>query len=227
MRILCLIPARGGSKEILRKNIKLLSGKPLIAWTINAAKQSKYIDEVVVSTDDIEIAEIAKQYGAKVPFLRPNELATDEASSIEVASHALKHLPGFDWLLLLQPTSPLRTASDIDDIIKFCKDNESPSAVSICEVSKHPYWTYQKDQQFRLQPFISSHPKITRRQDLPKAYSLNGALYLAKTDWLLKQKSFIGTETLGFAMSLEKSADLDTIEDWNWAEYLIKKKYEK
>ena len=227
MRILCLIPARGGSKIILQKNIKLLSGKPLIAWTIDAAKKSKYIDQIVVSTDNIEVAEIAKKYGAKVPFLRPDELATDEALSIEVVLHALKQLPGFDWLLLLQPTSPLRTNSDIDGIIKFCKDHKSPSAVSICEVSKHPYWMYKKDDRFRLQSFISNCPKITRRQDLPKAYSLNGALYLAKTDWLLKKKSFIGKETLGFAMSLDKSVDLDTIEDWNWAEHLIKKKYEK
>jgi CMP-N,N'-diacetyllegionaminic acid synthase len=227
MSLLCLIPARGGSKGIFRKNIKSLSGKPLIAWTIDAAKQSKYIDEVVVSTDDIEIAEIAKQYGAKVPFLRPNQLATDEALIIDVITHTLKQLPRFDWLLLLQPTSPLRTTSDIEGIIKFCKDNKSPSAASICEVSKHPYWMYQKDERFRLQPFIIGHPEITRRQELPKAYSLNGALYLAKIDWLLKQKSFIGKETLGFVMSLEKSADLDTIEDWNWAEYLIKKKYEK
>ena len=131
MSLLALIPARGGSKGILRKNIKTLFDKPLINWTINAAKQAKCIDRIIVSTDDLEIAEIAKKCGADVPFLRPSELAKDETPGIEPALHAIEKVPGFDWLILLQPTSPLRTASDIDGIFNFCQKNLASSAVSV------------------------------------------------------------------------------------------------
>lgn len=227
MSLLAVIPARGGSKEILGKNIKLLSGKPLITWTIDAAKQAKCIDRIIVSTDDPEIKEVAEQCGLEVPFLREAKFATDHSPSIDLALDAAQKLPGFDWLLLLQPTSPLRTSSDIDGIFKFCQDHKASSAVSVCKSSWHPYWMYQKDKYFSLQPFISDRPEITRRQDLPKAYCVNGALYLAKVDWLFKHRSFIAPDTLGFSMPLDRSADIDTIHDWNWAEYLIKCKNEK
>ena len=224
MSLLAVIPARGGSKGILGKNIKLLSGKPLIAWTIDAAKQAQCIDRIIVSTDDPKIKEVAEKCGAEVPFLREAKFATDENSSIDLALDVAQKLPGFDWMLLLQPTSPLRTSSDIDDIFKFCQDHKVSSAVSVCESSEHPYWMYQKNESFSLHPFISDRPEITRRQDLPKAYCLNGALYLAKVDWLLKHHSFIGPQTLGFVMPRKRSIDLDTMEEWHWAEYLIKKK---
>ena len=224
MSVLAIIPARGGSKGILQKNIKLLSGKPLIAWSIETAKKAKCIDRLVVSTDSDAIAKIAIQYGAEVPFLRPPELATDNSPGIEPALHAVEHLPGFDWLLLLQPTSPLRTAMDIDSIYEFCNIKHASSAVSICEVKKHPYWIYKKDNSSYIQPFFNKHLEINRRQDLPKAYSLNGALYLIKVDQLIKNKSFINQETLGYLMNQERSTDIDTIEDWNWAEYLINQK---
>jgi CMP-N,N'-diacetyllegionaminic acid synthase len=227
MSLIALITARGGSKEILRKNIKLFSGKPLIFWTINAAKKAKCIDRIIVSTDDQEIAEIAKKYGAEVPFIRPAELAKDETPSIDPVLHFIDQVPGFDWLMLLQPTSPLRNNFDIDKIFKFCQDNKASSAVSVSEVNKHPYWMYERDSSFRLRSFINDPPKNTRRQDLPKIYSLNGALYLAKVDWLVKYRSFIGPDTIGFTMPLERSVDLDIIQDWNWAEYLIKQKNEK
>jgi CMP-N,N'-diacetyllegionaminic acid synthase len=225
--LLALIPARGGSKRILQKNIKLFFGKPLIAWTIEAAKQAKCIDRILVSTDDPEIAEISKKCGAEVPFLRPAELATDETPGIEPALHAIEQMPGFKWLLLLQPTSPLRTASDIDDIFKFCQDQGASSAVSICESDRHPDWVYRRDESFRLRPFISDRPEIASLEDHLKIYSLNGSLYLAKVDWLLEHRSFIAPDTIGFTMPLEKSVDIDTIQDWNWAEYLMKCKNEK
>jgi CMP-N,N'-diacetyllegionaminic acid synthase len=227
MSLLAVIPARGRSKGILEKNIKLLSGKPLIAWTIEAAKQAHCIDRFIVSTDDPKIKEVAEQYGAEVPFLREAKFATDESPSIDLVLDVAQKLPGFDWMLLLQPTSPLRTSSDIDNIFKFCQDHKVSSAVSVCEASEHPYWMYKKNESFSLHPFISDRPEITRRQDLPKAYCLNGALYLAKVDWLLEHRSFIGPDTLGFTMPLDKSADIDTMQDWNWAEYLIECKNEK
>ena len=225
MSLLALIPARGGSKGILRKNIKLFFGKPLIYWTINAAKQAKCIDKIVVSTDDDEIADIALNYGAEVPFLRPAELATDKTSGVDPALHAIKHIPGFDWLLLLQPTSPLRTASDIDGIYKFCKKNSSKSAVSVSEVSKHPYLMFGRDKSFRLKPIIKNRPKILNRQEFPSVFSLNGALFLSRVDFLLKNEAFITKETIGFNMPQERSIDIDSIFDWNMAEQIFKKNH--
>ncbi len=222
MSLLALIPARGGSKEIFRKNIKLLNGKPLINWTIDVAKKSKSIDRIVVSTDDTEISEIAKKAGAEVPFLRPAEISKDETPGIEPALHAIKKLPEFEWLLLLQPTSPLRNIQDIEGIIKFCEENNSPSAVSISEVNQHPNHMYHKDDTSHLKPFVKNRKEFTRRQEFTPLYITNGALYLAKTEWLIKTKSFIGSETLGFLMPEERSVDLDTSYDWNLAELALK-----
>jgi CMP-N,N'-diacetyllegionaminic acid synthase len=224
MSVLAIIPARSGSKEILQKNIKLLSGKPLIAWTIEAAKRAKSIDKIIVSTDSDIIAKTAKQYGAEVPFLRPPELSQDESTTVDTILHAIEQLPNYDWVLLLQPTSPLRTASDIDSFLNFCQNHKANSTVSICKVNKHPYWMYTRNDSFELQSFVKERIEITRRQDLPSTYSLNGALYLVKVDWFLKHKSFINEETKGYLMSPEKSVDIDNIEDWNWAEYLINQK---
>lgn len=224
MSILALIPARGGSKEIIRKNIKLLSGKPLINWTIETVNKTKLIDKLIVSTDDLEISEIAKKAGAEVPFMRPDEISKDDTPGIEPALHAIKQITDFEWLLLLQPTSPLRSVEDIDGIISFCRKNNSPSAVSICEVSEHPYHMYHKNKHFNLQPFVVDRPKFSGRQDFSPLYITNGALYLAKVDWLLKTKSFIGSETLGFEMPINRSIDLDTEYDWNIAEQELKKK---
>lgn len=222
MSVLALIPARGGSKEIARKNIKLLSGKPLINWTIETAKKAKCIDRLIVSTDDIEISEIAKKSGAEVPFMRPDQISKDETPGIEPALHAIKQIPDFEWLLLLQPTSPLRNVGDIDGIFNFCKENNSPSAVSVCEVNKHPYLMYHRNKSFNLKPFIKNRPKFSGRQDFNPLYITNGALYLAKVEWLLKKKNFIGSETLGFKMPIHRSIDLDTLNDWNIAEQILK-----
>lgn len=172
MNLLTLIPARGGSKGIPRKNIKPLAGQPLIGWTIDAAKQATGVQRIVVSTEDEEIAEVARRLGAEVPFLRPAALAVDDTPGIEPVLHAIAQLPGFDWLLLLQPTSPLRSAADIDGILKDCLDHGAHSAVSICEVAKHPYWMYHRDRLQRLQPLIPDRPEISRRQDLPPGVCL-------------------------------------------------------
>lgn len=226
MSVLALIPARGGSKGIPRKNIKPLAGKPLIGWTIDAAKQASCIDRIVVSTEDEEIACVARELGADVPFMRPAELASDDAEGIAPVLHAIEKLPEFDWVLLLQPTSPLRTHADIEAIWQLCMNRCAPSAVSVTEVGKHPYWMYTKDDLGQLHPLIAARPEIGRRQDLPAAYTLNGALYLANKEWLLQQGCFIGPDTLGYVMPLERSVDLDTPQEWRWLEYLIERKNE-
>jgi len=224
MSILALIPARGGSKGIVRKNIKLLSGKPLINWTIETANKTKFIDKLIVSTDDLEISQIAKKAGAEVPFIRPDEISRDDTPGIEPALHAIKQIPDFEWLLLLQPTSPLRSVEDIEGIISFCRKNNSPSAVSICEVNQHPYHMYHRGKNLNLQPFIKDRPKFSGRQDFSPLYITNGALYFAKIDWLLKKKSFISLETLGFEMPIDRSIDLDSLYDWDIVEQKLKKK---
>ena len=226
MKVLAVIPARGGSKGIPRKNIKPLAGKPLIAWTIESVLQARGMGRVIVSTEDEEIAAVARQYGAAVPFMRPLALALDDTPGIAPVLHAIEQLPSFEWVLLLQPTSPLRSVDDIEGITQFCLDQDAPSAVSITEVSEHPFWMYQQDGRNRLQPLIPNRPEVTRRQDLPSAYSLNGAMYLARKDWLIDNQGFIGPETLGYVMPKERSVDLDSPIDWQWVEYLIERKDE-
>ena len=220
--LLTLIPARGGSKGIPRKNIQELCGKPLIAWSIEAAQKSKYIDRIIISTDDQEIADVARSYGAEVPFLRPVEIAQDDTLGISPVIHALEQFPKFEQVLLLQPTSPLRTTDDIDGIVKMFQESQAPAAVSICETSKHPNWMFSCDKDGTLKPFTAK-PIATRRQELPKVYHLNGALYLAKSEWLRKTHTFLSPETLGYVMPPERSADIDTLLDWEWVELLIKR----
>lgn len=223
MSVLAIIPARGGSKEIPRKNIKLLCGKPLIGWSIEVAKHSPLIDRVVVSTDDDEIASVARGLGADVPFVRPAELAADNTPGVLPVLHAISQVPGYDWVLLLQPTSPFRTQADIEAIWRLCQERGASSAVSVCAAGKHPFWMYQCNGASVLEPFIKGRPDVTRRQDLPPAYSLNGALYLAKTEWLVEQQNLIGQETIGYVMPNERSLDLDTLQDWHLAEYLMER----
>lgn len=225
LKVLAVIPARGGSKGIPRKNIKLLAGKPLIAWTIESGLLAKGVDRVIVSTEDEEIATVAKKLGADVPFTRPLELARDDTPGIAPLLHAIEQLPDYDWVLVLQPTSPLRSVEDIEGIIKLGREKDTLSAVSITEVSKHPFWMYRWDDHQRLQPFIPNRPDIARRQDLPLAYVLNGALYLARTDWLIENQGFIGLETLGYVIPEERSVDLDTPMDWQWAEFLMERRH--
>lgn len=216
-RILGLVPARGGSKGISRKNVKLLGGKPLIAWTIEAALRSNWLDEVVVSTEDTEIGRIATELGASVPFVRPLALADDATPGIEPVLHALTELPAFDAVVLLQPTSPFRTTTDIDACIELALRSGAPAVVSVCEATTHPYWTFRVGADDRLLPFIES-PLVARRQELPPAYALNGAIYYARTEWLHRHRAFITTETLAYVMPDDRSLDIDTADDWRLAE---------
>lgn len=144
-KILAIIPARGGSKGVPRKNIRELAGKPLIAWTIEEAKKSKYIDRLILSTEDDEIIEVAKQYGCEVPFKRPIELAQDDTPGIDPVLHAIEQCPGYDYVVLLQPTSPLRTVDDIDGCIEQLLSSDGTNfCVSVTEPEKSPYWMYTR-----------------------------------------------------------------------------------
>ena len=220
-RTLALILARGGSKGIPRKNVKLLAAKPLIAWTIEAALASELIKAVVTSTDDDEIAAVSREYGASVPFMRPAALASDESPAIDAVMHALNLLPEFDSVIVLQPTSPLRTTQDIDSALILARDRKAPSVVSVTEPDHHPSWMYRFDSHQCLTPLMSE-PAISRRQDLPPVYVLNGALYYARVDWLRRHQRFVGPDTVGFVMPPERSIDLDTPLGWTLVELMLK-----
>lgn len=221
-KTLGLIPARGGSKGIPRKNIRALAGKPLIAWTIEAALRSKRLARVVVSTDDHEIAETARRYGADVPFMRPAELSQDSTPGLPPVLHALDQLPEHDSVLLLQPTSPLRTADDIDACLRLAEETDAQSVVSVSEPESHPYWTYRLTADRHLAPLYEASA-IGRRQDLPPAYALNGALYLADASWLRASRQLVDRDTIGYIMPRERAIDIDTLEDWELAEWRIKR----
>ena len=223
MSLLALIPARGGSKGVPRKNVRLLAGKPLIAWTIEAARQASGVDRIVVSTDDEEIACVAREFGAEIPFMRPDALAQDNTPGMDVVFHALDNLPAHDDILLLQPTSPLRTAEDIEAIIRLRTELDAPAAVSVTEMDHPVEWMYRMGAGTRLQPVLDT-PSLARRQDAVPAYALNGALYLARVHWLLEQRSFVTAQTIGYPMPAARSPDIDTSLDWRWVEFLIKEK---
>lgn len=227
--IIALIPARGGSKGLPGKNIIPLLEKPLIAWTIDAAKESRFIDRVIVSTDDNKIAGIAKRYGAEVPFRRPKALATDKAKGIDVVMHAVGWLEDngeeADILVLLQPTSPLRTASDIDEAIRMLFDKKAYAVVSVSESEHHPYWAGTLPPSGCMKDFRRKKRYANRnRQDLPVFYRQNGAIYIACTNRLMKDKDFLGSATYAYIMPKERSIDIDDKFDLAIAEYIMKEK---
>lgn len=213
-KVLALITARGGSKGLPRKNVLLAGGKPLVAWTVEAALSAESVDRVVLSSDDDEIMAAARVAGCEVPFRRPTELANDEASSMDVVLHALHKLPGYDYLVLLQPTSPLRTSSDIDAAFRNMRIHDAPACVSVTEVDHSPYWMYRLSDDQRMHNILSPIPNMSRRQDLPPVYVLNGAIYIAKIEWLMRTRSFIGEETIAYKMSKHASLDIDDIYDF-------------
>lgn len=217
LSVLAFVPARGGSKGLPRKNILDLGGRPLIAWTLAAAGASRYIDRCIVSTDDEEIAAVARASGGEVPFLRPPELATDTASAHDALEHAIGQLPAYDIVVILQPTSPLRSSHDIDATLETMQQQRAPACVSVVEPGKSPYWSYRIDAQQRLQPLLGPEYSRLRRQDLPAAYVLNGAVYAAHTQWLLDNRSALGVETVSYVMPAERSVDIDTAFDMDLA----------
>ena len=208
--MIAIVPARGGSQGVLRKNVRPAGGKPLIAWTIEAAKSSASVKRIIVTTDDLEIADLAKQYGAEVPFLRPADLATDTATSVNVVAHAL-HKLGFDEesdapFILLQPTSPLRTSGDIDAAAALLEEAEA--VVSVTVVSHPPQWLRTIDTNRCLQPWLSG--EVQRRQDSGALYELNGAIYITRAGRFLRELSFSPAVTAAYVMPKERSLDIDT-----------------
>ena len=209
-RVLAIIPARGGSKGVPRKNIRDLAGKPLIAWSIEEAKKSKYIDQLILSSEDSEIIEVAKKWGCDIPFVRPAELAQDDTPGMAPVMHALDMLPDFEVVVVLQATSPLRIVNDIDGCIEQCISRGANACVSVTEADQSPYWMYSVNVDGKMQPLIPIENAYMRRQDLPKAYILNGAVYVADINWLREQKTFLTEQTLGFVMPQDRSMDIDT-----------------
>lgn len=224
-KVLAIIPARGGSKGIPHKNIINLCGKPLIAYTIEAANQSTYIDTVIVSTDDVDIQRISEQYGALVPFLREAKIASDEATTISVVVDAVKRLEvngeKFDVVILLQPTSPLRTTEEIDVAIDIFFQNNMQGIVSVnvAEVSPFLLRTIEGSQ---LQRIISKNSTI-RRQDMPTYYEVNGAIYINAISDIKESLSF-NDNPIPYIMSCEHSIDIDTWDDLEKAKYYLSNK---
>ena len=213
MKTLAIIPARGGSKGLPGKNIRMLAGKPLIAWTIEAAMASPSIHHTIVSTDDYAIAEVSKAYGADVPFMRPAHLATDTATSIDVVLHALEQCPGYTHVALLQPTSPLRTSQHIEAAFQLMQNRSADGCIAMTKAEESPYWMFTKSGDGTIKKLIDL-PTATRRQDLPTTFLPNGAIYIARTDNIAAKKSFVGADTVGYEMDAASSVDIDTADDF-------------
>lgn len=218
-RLLAIIPARGGSKRLPRKNILELGGKPLIAWTIEEARKSVYLDRIIVSTDDREIAEVAAEWGAEVPFFRPPHLAEDHTSGLEPIFHALDQLKEFDYIVLLQPTSPLRVVADIDACIERCIDARADSCVSFVLNEKPPSWLYEFDEQERIIPFLDGDD--SGKLEASPLYLVNGAVYVAEVESLKRNQSLLTSNTVGYVMPRERSVDIDTELDFRLSEVLL------
>lgn len=209
--VLAIIPARAGSKGIPEKNLAPLMDKPLIAWTIESAHRSKILDRVIVSTDCERIAHVSRQYDADVPFLRPAELAQDASSTTDVILHAIAQIEQkFTWIVLLQPTSPLRTSQDIDTAIRFCIEKNAPACVSVSEPNKSPFWMVNVDpHQFTVSPLFDELYFEKRRQELPQVYCFNGAIFIAKSQWFISHRTFVTSQTVGYIMPSSRSVDID------------------
>ena len=230
MKTLAIVLARGGSKGILKKNIRLLAGKPLIVYSIEAALKSKYIDKVVVSTEDTEIAKIAKKHNVEV-IERPRELALDDTPSLPVLKHSIKFLEdnrGYraNVVVVLQPTSPLRKVSDIDKCIEKLVKEKCDSIITLRKVEHPPHWMVKLDMQDRIREFFKLD-KIDRRQDIPDIYIPNGAVFVTWQNTITKHNTIRGPDTRGVLMPQERSLDIDTELDFLIAEKLIEREKNK
>jgi len=228
MYILGIIPARGGSKSIPHKNIKLLADKPLIAHTIETAQKCKMLNRTVVSTDDNEIAEVARKYGGDVSFMRPNELAMDDTPMIPVLQHAVSFVENeenirVDVIVLLDPTSPLRRVKDVEACINKLLSSDVDSVVTVCEVEHNPYFVMMELASDRLVPLINNDTEITRRQDAPDVHRLNAAVYAIKRDVLMNECKIITDNTMAVIMPQDLSAHIDHTIDFEFVEFLIKR----
>ena len=216
-KVLAIIPARGGSKGLSNKNIYPLIGKPLIGWIIEEAVKCESISELVVSTDSQEIADIANGYGAKTPFLRPDWLSKDSTPGIEPIIHAIEYYQENhfrpDITVCLQCTAPLTKQHHIDEAIQKFKQSNFETMVSVCSAQENPYWMVSINPEEKIEYLLEQKDEFYQRQNLPKAYSFNGAIYIAWTDALLKEKKWVTNNTGAYVMDHRSSFDVDTIED--------------
>ncbi len=224
-KILGIITARGGSKGIPKKNIKLLAGKPLVAYTIKAAAKSEYLTRTIVSTDNQEIADIAAEYDADVPFMRPAEYATDNATSLDVVKHAVSTLEkkgeNYDYVMILQPTSPLRTPRDIDSCIEKIVDTNADSVMSMMELQDFSIKKLKKIKDDQIFPFLEEEgAQSSMRQDLPKVFKRNCAIYLSKVS-NVKNNDLFGNVSRPYMMPYERSIDINEQIDFDLAEFFI------
>lgn len=224
-KILAIILARGGSKGLPRKNVLPLAGKPMLAWTIEASLGSQYVDATVVSTDDPEIAAIGEKFGASIPGLRPAELATDTATTVSVVRFTFAlcekiHGVRYDYVIVLQPTSPLRDSAHVDAAIELLGAKGAKSLASFCLSQANPYWMVKRNLDGTFSPLIE-HEAVTRRQDLPRVYEYNGAIYIAARD-LVEQEKLESEGSLLFEMAQNVSLDIDTLSDFLEAERIMR-----
>jgi CMP-N,N'-diacetyllegionaminic acid synthase len=228
MRILGLIPARGGSKGVPKKNIKLLGKKPLLEYTIDDAKNSKFITEIIVSTDDDEIAIAAEIYGCKPPFIRPAELAQDASTSLEVVQHAIVFFESqgvfFDAVCLLQPTTPFREKGSIDLAIEKFITSQADCLVSVLPIPHeyNPHWAFEENENGLLKIATGDATIIPRRQELPQAFHRDGAIYITKTA-VIKSGSLYGKSIAYIESNPQFYVNIDTMKDWETAEHLLTK----
>jgi CMP-N,N'-diacetyllegionaminic acid synthase len=228
MRILAIICARGGSKGVPNKNIRLLNGMPLIAYTIECAKKYTKFDRIIVSTDSPKIAEVAKQYGADVPFLRPKELATDTSPKIPVLQHAVRYLEQeendrYDLIVDLDPTSPLRTVEDIENCVNKMIEKNPNVVFSVIPAHKNPYFNMVEEKDGKVYLCKKLDRPITRRQDAPTVYAMNASIYVYKKDFLLNTDSVFSDNTMAVVMPEERSIDIDRPIDFEFVEFLMKR----
>ncbi len=229
---LALIPARAKSKRLPNKNILPLVGKPLISWTIEAALKSQYIDEIFISTDSPKIVEIAKKYDIYVPFLRPSSLSQDDTPTMDVVRHVIEYYKenkkDFDYIVLLQPTSPLRREKDVDCAIEFLFQKNADGVISVAETFHSPLWMNTLPEDLSMKDFLPKNIINKRSQDLPTYYMLNGAIYIGKTNKVLRENTFFLSDNIyAYIMPREKSIDIDDKIDFRLAEILMKEIKEK
>jgi CMP-N-acetylneuraminic acid synthetase len=226
-RVLGLIPARGGSKGVPRKNLRLLCDKPLLQYTAEAALGASRLSRVVLSTEDAEIAELGQRCGLEIPFSRPSELAQDETPMLPVAQHAVTMLEAegdrFDALCLLQPTNPLRRSEDIDACIELLEDSEADAVITVLPVPDeyNPHWVYFKNAGGSLYLSTGETTPIPRRQELPAAYHREGSVYVTRRKILMECNSFYGSRLIGYPLDAERCVNIDSFDDWERAVRLV------
>lgn len=227
MKTLGLITARGGSKGVPRKNIRLLGDRPLLAYTADSALSARSLSRVVLSTEDEEIAAVGRHYGVDVPFMRPAELAQDSTPTLPVVEHALAMLEAsgelYDAVCLLQPTNPLRRAEDIDACVELLASSEADCVISVLPVPHeyHPAWVYLPDAEGRLRLSTGESQPVTRRQELPPAFHRDGSVYVTRREIITTRHSLYGDNVQGYVINPEYSANIDTEADWQSVEERI------